>query len=467
MRDPLYHGHGRRARAEPRHRHRGAFRRGRPGWLGGAADRSRATNRDFRRARKGRGAHVRPDGAARGGVGALRSAGARSSIAFQQRGRCGPRRAAARRASRGASTGYEQLKQRAGALDFVDLLLRARDLLAKHRTVREAFQSRFAHLFVDEFQDTDPLQAEILLLLAADDPAESDWRRITPVPGKLFIVGDPKQAIYRFRRADVETYQRGLRAAASRAARSGRSCTRASAPRRRSSAPSTPRFAPADDGDRADAAGAATWRCPRIAQTRRPSPRCRAPGAGAVRQAAGRRLRDRGLAARRRSARSSRGCSTRAAGRSPSRPTRDELPMECRSRRGTSASCSAASSASAQDVTRPYVEALEARGVPHLLVGGKSFHGREEVETLRAALAAIEWPDDELSVFATLRGALFAIDDETLLAYRHSTRVFHPFRVPRRADAGRCVRSSTRWRCCGACTAGATTARSPTPSRSC
>jgi ATP-dependent exoDNAse (exonuclease V) beta subunit len=82
------------------------------------------------------------------------------------------------------------------------------------------------------------------------------------------------------------------------------------------------------------------------------------------------------------------------------------------------------------DVTRPYVEALEARGVPHLLVGGKSFHGREEVETIRAALAAIEWPDDELSVFATLRGALFALDDETLLEYRHHHRVFHPFRVP-------------------------------------
>jgi ATP-dependent exoDNAse (exonuclease V) beta subunit len=48
---------------------------------------------------------------------------------------------------------------------------------------------------------------------------------------------------------------------------------------------------------------------------------------------------------------------------------------------------------------------------PHLLVGGKSFHDREEVDTMRAALAAIEWPDDELSVFATLRGALFAIDD--------------------------------------------------------
>ena len=45
-----------------------------------------------------------------------------------------------------------------------------------------------------------------------------------------------------------------------------------------------------------------------------------------------------------------------------------------------------------EDVTRPYIDAIEARGIPHLLVGGKAFHGREEVETIRAALAAIEWP---------------------------------------------------------------------------
>ncbi len=54
----------------------------------------------------------------------------------------------------------------------------------------------------------------------------------------------------------------------------------------------------------------------------------------------------------------------------------------------------------------------------HVLVGGKTFHDREEVETLRAALAAIEWPDDELSVFATLRGSLFAIGDEELLDWK-------------------------------------------------
>ena len=64
------------------------------------------------------------------------------------------------------------------------------------------------------------------------------------------------------------------------------------------------------------------------------------------------------------------------------------------------------------DVTRPYVRALEARRVPHVLVGGRSFHEREEVQAIRNALCAIEWPDDELRVFATLRGTLFALGDD-------------------------------------------------------
>ena len=108
---------------------------------------------------------------------------------------------------RGAVERYEALKQRAGVLDFLDLLLRARDLVRDATAVRADFQRRFTHLFVDEFQDTDPLQAEILLLLAADDPAGRDWRAVRPAPGKLFIVGDPKQSIYRFRRADVGIYR--------------------------------------------------------------------------------------------------------------------------------------------------------------------------------------------------------------------------------------------------------------------
>ena len=88
-----------------------------------------------------------------------------------------------------------------------------------------------------------------------------------------------------------------------------------------------------------------------------------------------------------------------------------------------------------EDMTREYVEALEARDIPHLLVGGKSFHNREEIETIRAALTAIEWPDDELSLFATLRGALFAIGEETLFEYHHHFRRFSPYQVPENLTA--------------------------------
>ena len=83
-----------------------------------------------------------------------------------------------------------------------------------------------------------------------------------------------------------------------------------------------------------------------------------------------------------------------------------------------------------RDVTRHYVEALEARGVPHLLVGGRSFHEREEVDAMRAALTAIEWPEDELSVYAALTGPFFALGEEALLEYHGAAGGFHPYRVP-------------------------------------
>ncbi|ETT45414.1 hypothetical protein BSK66_10160 [Paenibacillus odorifer] len=93
-----------------------------------------------------------------------------------------------------------------GVLDFQDLLMRATALLREHEHVRRFFAAHYTRLFVDEFQDTDPIQAELMFLLTGDDPREADWRRITPKPGSLFIVGDPKQSIYRFRRADISTY---------------------------------------------------------------------------------------------------------------------------------------------------------------------------------------------------------------------------------------------------------------------
>ena len=83
-----------------------------------------------------------------------------------------------------------------------------------------------------------------------------------------------------------------------------------------------------------------------------------------------------------------------------------------------------------EDLTRPYVRGLEARGIPHLLVGSKSFHHREEVVAIRTALTAIEWPEDELAVFALLRGSLFSFSDDLLLQFKlaHDGKPLHPFR---------------------------------------
>jgi ATP-dependent helicase/nuclease subunit A len=108
-----------------------------------------------------------------------------------------------------ARAGREE-RRRAGAVTFHDLLVRGRDLLRDRPDVRARAQRRFRYLFVDEFQDTDPLQAEIVWLLAGDPAAVvgDDWTKIPLVPGKLFVVGDPKQAIYRFRRADIGLYLR-------------------------------------------------------------------------------------------------------------------------------------------------------------------------------------------------------------------------------------------------------------------
>jgi len=100
----------------------------------------------------------------------------------------------------------ERAKAAKGALDFDDLLIKARRLL-ENREVREQVADRYRFILVDEFQDTDPIQSEIVYLLSlGKEPGEKGECGI--VRGKLFIVGDPKQSIYRFRGADVEVYER-------------------------------------------------------------------------------------------------------------------------------------------------------------------------------------------------------------------------------------------------------------------
>src|SRR5205085_7885919 len=90
---------------------------------------------------------------------------------------------------------YAQLKEERSALDFDDLELRTRDLLATQPGLCESVRERFAHVMVDEFQDVNPLQEELLDLVSA---------------GRLFAVGDEHQSIYGFRHADVEIFEKRL-----------------------------------------------------------------------------------------------------------------------------------------------------------------------------------------------------------------------------------------------------------------
>lgn len=309
---------------------------------------------------------------------------------------------------------YDDLKRRSGQLDFVDLLILVRDLVRDNAEVRRYLQQTFTHIFVDEFQDTDPLQAEILLLLAADNPAETHWLEATPVPGKLFVVGDPKQSIYKFRRADVELYRMISGALRDR----GVGFVRLTKSFR--AVPSIQHtINVAFEREIPDYAALIQHRPEYGGQPAvivLPAPRPYG-SRGVTKSAIDACLPETIAAFVEWLLKESRWTIPDAEHpdrRVPLAPGHITILF----RRFINFR---------QDLTRPYTRSLEVRGIPHLLVGSKSFHKREEVETLRAALTAIEWPDDELSVYATLRGSLFAIRDGTLLRFRREIGHLHPF----------------------------------------
>jgi ATP-dependent exoDNAse (exonuclease V) beta subunit len=365
---------------------------------------------------------------------------------------------------------YEEAKEQAGALDFLDLLSRARDLVRDDGEVRRELQERFTHVLVDEFQDTDPLQAEILLLLSADDPAEQDYRSSRPKAGKLFVVGDPKQSIYRFRRADIALYEDVKRILL----RSGAELVHLSTSFR--SVPAIQEavnagFAPRMQGGTQAAYVALDRNRPAIggagfAGDGR-SANARSIGGGAGFAGDGRSANARSIGGGAGFAGDGRSANARSIGGQPavialpapriygkndkvalkqieesyphavgafvdwllresgfrvSERGKTEVPVEARHvcllfkrMRGWDG-----------DLTRGYVQALEARRIPHVLVGGRSYHAREEVLAVRNAAAAIEWPDDELSVFAALKGPFFAIADEELLLWRAERGALRP-----------------------------------------
>jgi len=291
---------------------------------------------------------------------------------------------------------YERKKREQGCLDFVDLLLLTRNLLKREMHVRRYFQQRFRFLLVDEFQDTDPLQAEIVCFLAEQEPRATEWTKVKLQPGKLFLVGDPQQSIYRFRRADLQVYtevreivmrQGGIlslltnfRTRASAIHWINETFAREFA----SVGGDQPAYRPLKE-TRTEETGREVIVLPVKTTTEKPSREerrqaearavaaflTRSVGEGGLELWGGRLMQYRDVA------------------------------ILCRT----------------HQTLAVYEDALREEGVPHRLIGGRRYAQREEIEEVRALLRAVERPADAVALVATLRSSLFGFSDEDLAEF--------------------------------------------------
>jgi len=314
-------------------------------------------------------------------------------------------------------------RRRRNALNYGDLLNLAAKVLRENAQVRRALQQKYRHLFVDEFQDTDPVQAEIVFLLAGADsplpvaqpfraasgpvPEIPDWRTILIRPGALFVVGDPKQSIYRFRRADIDIYN---------------------IVRARFSDPAIGRVLPLTMNFRS-VPELCSW-ANEVFTTRFPadptahSPRFAALDAADLAHA------------------------SRSAGLQPC-PGRGVFTLTHACDRGEVIQHDAERIASyirsevdakrrsfsdfliltrkKRDRIVPYAHALEALNIPIEVSGAGAFGKSAEVEALTVLLRALADPQDALSLVAVLRGPLFGMSDGELFAFKQSGGWFSLF----------------------------------------
>jgi ATP-dependent helicase/nuclease subunit A len=311
---------------------------------------------------------------------------------------------------------YRAWRRREARVNFQDQLVFARDLLRDYPAVRRAFQERFTPVLVDEFQDTDPVQAEVLLYLTGRDTEERDWRKLEPLPGSLFVVGDPKQSIYRFRRADIQTYDTVSRILQ----KSGGEVLRLSTNFRSTEAvcswvngvferifPERPTASQAAHVALYPHRGPESGEgCPAVYRIEvRSSNKPREMAADDAERVAG-------------------AIASSIRGGPPFGLPRAASPSDflVLSRRRANLPA--------------YARALEARGVPYEIAGGGAFRDSDEIATLLAALEAIADPENPVPLVATLRGPLFGVDDEALYRFaKAGGRFDFRSRPPARSDA--------------------------------
>ncbi|NLH49826.1 MAG: UvrD-helicase domain-containing protein [Myxococcales bacterium] len=293
------------------------------------------------------------------------------------------------------------VKRRRGLLDFQDLLLLAGRLLRENKAARAYFQQRFDALLIDEFQDTDPLQVEIAFFLAEDGAVADRVEDVRLKPGKLVVVGDPKQSIYRFRRADIEVYEKTRRALLAGAEPTHIAVNFRSAPgiidfvnavfpplmKLDPAMPVSPDYVPLVAGrrDAPDGAGVIVLQGDRPAED---GASARAYEFAAVAawiratHAAGLPVYDKDAGAER-----------------PLR-WRDVAILDSRASKFLGLE-----------------QALRQAGVPYRLEGGKVFYRREEIAAAVNGLTALEDPDDRLALAQWLGSELVGFADEDLLLH--------------------------------------------------
>ncbi len=278
---------------------------------------------------------------------------------------------------RGFVDHFQKAKHERALLDFDDLLMKTRDLLRDNADARRGLQRRFKFVLVDEFQDTDPVQTEIVLLLGEG------------APGKLFVVGDPKQSIYGFRRADIEMYADTRR----RVERRGRVLAFRQNFRSKSTildwvnAVFAKILVKSTDGDyQPDYIELAAW--PKL-QTNQPAVTLLRPKE--FLKVTADELRCAEATAVARYLRQQVGGGSRQWG---------DVALLFRSFTGV----------------ETYGEVLQEHGIPFRVIGGKGYYQRQEIQTLSSLLSSLDNPADTLHLVATLRSPLFGwADDQVFL----------------------------------------------------
>ena len=299
---------------------------------------------------------------------------------------------------------YDTIKRQRTCLDFPDLLLSTRDLLADNLEVRRYFQHKFDFLLVDEFQDTDPLQAEIVFFLAEHTPRARDWSQVVLKPGKLFLVGDPHQSIYRFRRADLDVYR------LVRTIIEGQGRVVGLSSNFRTRAPILDWINDTFSRVFAPAAAEDGLRYRPLRPTRQEEPQEEPQDNPSDTPASGPAVIPVPV----------------PAARLPSRPRREDLR---RAEAQTVAAFLARRLGETDQTLSPgdiavlfrtyramdaYEEAFQNAAIPYQILGGRQYMTRDEVEELRVLLCAIDSPADSTALVASLRSSLFGFSDEAL-----------------------------------------------------